>query len=174
MARIDELKALCDQKGLILIEDTCQSVGATYRGKALGTFGQAGCFSFDPVKTITCGEAGAVVTADAERYKLMHAYADHGHDHIGDDRGAEDHPFLGYNYRVSELNAAVGVAQLAKLDAILAKQREYKSAIKNALSDDPRLTWRQLPDAAGDSATFLSIVSGFSAQKRVGWPSLFF
>lgn len=111
-ARIDEIAAFCSHKGLILIEDTCQSVGASFQGKALGTFGRMGCFSFDPVKTITCGEGGAVVTDDAHLYALAHAYADHGHDHIGNDRGAENHPIIGFNYRISELNAAVGLAQL--------------------------------------------------------------
>jgi len=158
MADIQALKSLCDQKGLILIEDTCQSVGATYKGKALGTFGHAGCFSFDPVKTITCGEAGAVVTDDDPRYDLIQAYADHGHDHIGSDRGAEDHPILGYNYRVSELNAAVGLAQLAKLEAIVARQRAHKKAVKEALSDISAIEWRRLPDEGGDSATFLSFL----------------
>jgi 8-amino-3,8-dideoxy-alpha-D-manno-octulosonate transaminase len=158
MARIDELSDFCTRKGLILIEDTCQSVGASYRGKSLGTFGQMGCFSFDPVKTITCGEGGAVVTDDSERYASAHAFADHGHDHVGDDRGAEDHPIVGYNYRISELNAAVGLAQLRKLDAIVARQREYKAALKAALSEFPRISFRRLPDEQGDSATFLSFM----------------
>lgn len=158
MARIDDIKAVCDQKGLVLIEDTCQSVGATCNGKALGTFGKMGCFSFDPVKTITCGEGGAVITDDTAAYDLVHAYADHGHDHIGNDRGAEDHPIMGYNYRISELNAAVGLAQLRKLDAILARQREIKTRIKNALQGCNRLRFRDLPDEQGDSATFLSFM----------------
>ncbi|RJQ86192.1 MAG: DegT/DnrJ/EryC1/StrS family aminotransferase [Desulfobacteraceae bacterium] len=158
MARIDEIAALCTRKGLILIEDTCQSVGASFGGKALGTFGQMGCFSFDPVKTITCGEGGAVVTDSAERYKTAHAFADHGHDHTGNDRGAEGHPILGYNYRISELNAAVGVAQLRKLDAILATQRAHKAALKAAMSEFPQVSFRSLPDESGDSATFLSFM----------------
>ncbi|MDH3567350.1 MAG: aminotransferase class I/II-fold pyridoxal phosphate-dependent enzyme, partial [Desulfobacteraceae bacterium] len=62
MARIEDIKNLCSQKGLVLIEDACQALGATFKGKALGTFGHMGCFSFDSVKTITCGEGGAVVT----------------------------------------------------------------------------------------------------------------
>jgi 8-amino-3,8-dideoxy-alpha-D-manno-octulosonate transaminase len=158
MARIDEIKTVCGKKGLILLEDACQSVGASYQGKALGGFGMAGCFSFDPVKTITCGEGGAVITDDAKLYNLAHAYADHGHDHIGDDRGAEGHPVLGYNYRISELNAAVGVAQLRKLDTILATQRKYKTAIKTAMQRFARISFRHLPDPQGDSATFLSFM----------------
>jgi len=156
MARIDEIKERCDQKGLILIEDACQAIGATFEGKALGTFGQMGCFSYDSVKTITCGEGGAVVTDDKSLYTTADAFADHGHDHIGNDRGLEGHVILGTNFRISELNAAVGLAQLRKLDFILEKQRRYKKAIKDALAHIPGVTFRKIPDEAGDSATFLS------------------
>lgn len=158
MAQIDALQSLCDQKGLVLIEDACQSVGASFQGQPLGTFGRMGCFSFDPVKTITCGEGGAVVTNDTPLYELSHAFADHGHDHIGNDRGAEDHPILGYNYRISELNAAVGLAQLRKLDDILNKQRTHKKALKDAMAGLPGVEFRRLPDEKGDSATFLSFM----------------
>jgi len=156
MARIDAIKAFCDRKGLILIEDACQSFGAAFKGKALGTFGRMGCFSFDYVKTITCGEGGAVVTNDQELYRLVDQYSDHGHDHSGSDRGLEGHPILGMNYRISELNAAVGVAQLKKLDSILAVQRKNKAILKEAMSGLPGVSFRKLPDEKGDSATFLS------------------
>lgn len=156
MARIDEIKGLCEKKGVVLLEDACQSVGASYQGKALGSFGKAGCFSFDPVKTITCGEGGAIVTDDKAVYLTTDAYADHGHDHIGNDRGAENHRIIGANHRISELNAAVGLAQLRKLDWILATQRRNKAALKEALSKLPTLSFRQIPDPDGDSATFLS------------------
>lgn len=156
MARIDEIAAFCQKEGLVLIEDACQSVGATYNDQALGTFGHMGCFSFDAVKTVTCGEGGAVITDDSELYRLADAYADHGHDHIGDNRGLEGHPIMGMNYRISELNAAVGLAQLRKLDSILARQRETKQAIKEELKGLDNLDFRQIPDEKGDSATFLS------------------
>lgn len=156
MARIDEISTICKQNDLILIEDACQSLGATFEGRAAGTFGHMGCFSFDPVKTITCGEGGAVVTNDKKLYIAADAYADHGHDHIGSDRGLEGHPVLGVNFRISELNAAVGVAQLNKLDFILDKQRKHKKIIKDALKQLPEITFRKIPDEKGDSATFLS------------------
>lgn len=156
MARIREIKDFCDQKGLVLIEDACQALGATAGGKHLGTFGNMGCFSFDPVKTITCGEGGAVITDSQDLYKTADAYADHGHDHIGNDRGLEGHPILGANYRISELNAAVGLAQLRKLDAILETQRKNKNTIEQAMSAFSGVTFRHLPDPDGDSATFLS------------------
>jgi len=156
MARIDRISHFCEQKGLVLIEDTCQAIGGSLDGKALGTFGHAGCFSFDYVKTITCGEGGAVITDSSDIYERVHAYADHGHDHVGSDRGLEGHPILGLNFRISELNAAVGLAQLKKLDAILATQRKNKRMIKEGLTGIPAIVFRDLPDEAGDSATFLS------------------
>jgi 8-amino-3,8-dideoxy-alpha-D-manno-octulosonate transaminase len=158
MARIDELQRVAEKRGLTLVEDACQSVGATFRGRALGTFGAVGCFSFDPVKTITCGEGGAIVTDDGRLYELAQAYADHGHDHVGDDRGREGHPILGFNHRISELNAAVGLAQLRRLDEILDIQRSRKRAWKTALSEVPGLEFRHIPDREGDSATFLTLM----------------
>lgn len=165
-ARIDDIKDVCQQKGLILIEDACQAVGATFNGKAVGTFGQAGCFSFDPVKTITCGEGGAVVTDDEAIYKTMDSYADHGHDHRGNDRGLEGHTILGTNYRISELNAAVGLAQLRKLDFMLEKQRAHKKQIKEALAQFSEITFRKVPDEQGDSATFLSFFLPNESRAR--------
>lgn len=156
MARIDEIKSFCDRRGLILIEDACQSLGASFKGKWVGTFGRMGCFSFDPVKTITCGEGGAIVTDSPDLYSIAAGYADHGHDHIGNDRGLEKHPILGTNFRISELNAAVGLAQLRKLDFILEKQRRNKKVLKDAMAGLAGVTFRKLPDEKGDSATFLT------------------
>lgn len=167
MGRIDAIKKICAQKGLILIEDACQSLGATFQGKSLGTFGHMGCYSFDPVKTITCGEGGAVITDSHELYQTASAFADHGHDHIGDDRGLEGHHMMGGNFRISELNAAVGLAQLRKLDAILEKQRAHKKRIKAALSDHTEITFRTLPDEDGDSATFLSFFLPDESRTRM-------
>ena len=166
MAQIDEIKTLCDDKGIVLIEDACQALGGTFGDKALGTFGRMGCFSFDAVKTVTCGEGGAVITDDKNLYTLADAYADHGHDHIGSDRGLEGHPILGSNYRISELNAAVGLAQLRKLDFILEKQRSNKKAIKRALSQFSEIEFRKIPDEAGDSATFLSFFLPDASSAR--------
>ena len=156
MARIDDLVAVCASNGITLIEDACQALGATFHGKAVGTFGRVGCFSFDPVKTVTCGEGGALITDDEELYRSADAYSDHGHDHVGNDRGLEGHPILGSNYRISELNAAVGLAQLRKLDSMLERQRKHKKQLKDALSQCPAIRFRSIPDETGDSATFLS------------------
>ncbi len=156
MADLDALKAICDQHDLFLLEDACQAYAGTYKGKALGTIGNVGCFSFDYVKTITCGEGGALVMNDDSLAIVADQYTDHGHDHIGNDRGAEEHPYMGYNFRISELNAAVGLAQVRKTDEILSVQRRNKKILKEALATVPEVSFRRLPDEDGDSATFLS------------------
>jgi 8-amino-3,8-dideoxy-alpha-D-manno-octulosonate transaminase len=156
MADLDALKALCDQHGLILLEDACQSIGGTYKGKHLGTIGHAGTFSFDFVKMITCGEGGVVMTNDQTVYTKCDAFTDHGHDHLGVDRGADLHPFLGYNFRISELHAAVGLAQIRKLDTFLAIQRKNNQILRSYMEQVPGISFRVVPDPAGDSASFLS------------------
>ena len=156
MADLGALKAICDKHDLILLEDACQAVGGTYEGKALGSYGDLGCFSFDYVKTITCGEGGAVLTNN-EKYALnADHYQDHGHDHVGKDRGAETHPFLGYNFRISELNAAVGVAQLDKLDGILKLQKENYTVLREALETIDGVTFRRVPEGGEENYSFLS------------------
>ncbi len=156
MAWIDELKDICEEHDLILLEDACQSIGATYKGKHVGTIGDAGTFSFDYVKTITCGEGGVVMTNSEDVYSKSDGFTDHGHDHKGVDRGADLHPFIGYNYRISELHAAVGLAQIKKLDKILATQKKNHSLLKAQLEQIPEISFRIIPDPAGDSCTFLS------------------
>ena len=156
MADMDALKAICKEHKLLLIEDACQSIGATYKGKKLGTIGDAGTFSFDYVKTMTCGEGGVVMTNSEDVYIKADAFTDHGHDHKGADRGADLHPFLGYNFRISELHAAVGLAQVKRVDEFLAINRKNHSLLKEILSTIPEISFRKVPDEEGDSCTFLS------------------
>jgi len=156
MAQMDELVSICKQNDLILLEDACQSIGASYKGQALGTIGNAGTFSFDFVKTITCGEGGAVLTNDEKVYRNCDGYSDHGHDHKGADRGADLHPFAGYNFRISELHAAVGLAQIKRLDEFLEIQKRNHILLKDILSQVPEVSFRKIPDPHGDSCTFLS------------------
>ena len=156
MADLDALQAICKEHGLILLEDACQSIGGTYKGKALGTIGDAGTFSFDFVKTITCGEGGVVMTNKKEVYIKSDAFTDHGHDHLGVDRGADSHPFLGYNFRISELHAAVGLAQIRKLDTFLALQKRNNQLLRSYMEQVPGVSFRTVPDPAGDSYSFLT------------------
>ena len=156
MADLDALKAICEKYNLILLEDACQAPGGTYKGKPLGSYGHLGCFSFDYVKTITCGEGGALITNNAEFAKHADHYQDHGHDHVGKDRGAESHPFMGYNFRISELNAAVGLAQLGKLDGILRTQKENYTILREALETIDGVTFRRVPEGGEENYSFLN------------------
>jgi 8-amino-3,8-dideoxy-alpha-D-manno-octulosonate transaminase len=155
MADMDALQAICKEHNLLLLEDACQSIGGTYKGKYLGTIGDAGTFSFDFVKTMTCAEGGVVMTNNEDVYIKSDGYTDHGHDHKGVDRGADLHPFIGYNYRISELHAAVGLAQIRKLHKFLEIQKRNHAALKNILAQLPEVSFRSIPDPSGDSGTFL-------------------
>ena len=156
MADLDALQLICNEHKLILLEDACQSIGGTYKGKMLGTIGDAGTFSFDFVKTITCAEGGAVLSNREDIQIASDGYSDHGHDHTGVDRGADLHPFIGYNFRISELHAAIGLAQINKLDKFLAIQKKNHATLKSIFSSIPEISFRRIPDPEGDSCTFLS------------------
>lgn len=167
IAKIDEIKQVCDENNIILIEDAAPALGASLNGKAAGTFGKIGCFSFDFFKIITAGEGGAIITNDDDVYENAHMFSDHGHDHIGDNRGAEKHPILGFNFRNSELHAAIGLAQLRKLDHIIEKQKKNQKFLKQIIEKYPEVTLRTVPGGdEGDSATFLSFFLPTEEQSQ--------
>ena len=157
-ARIDEIMAVADQHGIPVIEDTAQAAGGTWRNKRLGTFGKCGTFSFDAVKTMTTGEGGMVITDDEKLWRCMSEYHDHGHDHVPNPggRGGEGRSFIGFNYRMMELQGAIGLAQLAQLDDMIGAQKKNKAAIKDVVSRIPGVTFRTLVDEEGDTATFFA------------------
>ncbi len=156
MADLKALKTICEKHGLLLLEDACQAIGGSFEGKPLGSYGDLGCFSFDYVKTITCGEGGAIITNNKTYYENADHYSDHGHDHIGKDRGAESHPFLGYNFRISELNAAVGCAQIQRLDEFIAIQKKNYTSIRKELEKIDWVTFRRVPEGGVENYSFLS------------------
>jgi len=156
MANLDALKTICDTNNLILIEDSSQATGATYNDKPLGSIGDLGCLSLDFVKIITCGEGGAVLTNNSKYALNIDHFSDHGHDHIGTDRGAESHPFLGYNFRISELHAAVGLAQMRRLDEFVNIQKKNYTTLRDALSQIPEVVFRSVPEGGEESYSFLS------------------
>lgn len=156
MGHMNAIQEVCDTHDLLLVEDACQAIGGTYNGKPLGSIGDLGCFSFDFVKTITCGEGGAVITNNKEYYTNADHYSDHGHDHVGSDRGAETHPFLGYNFRISELHAAVGLAQVRRLPEFIEIQKRNFSILRDALSQIPEVVFRTVPEGGEESYAFLN------------------
>jgi 8-amino-3,8-dideoxy-alpha-D-manno-octulosonate transaminase len=156
MADLDALQTICKEHNLILLEGACQSIGGSYKGKMLGTIGDAGTFSFDFVKTMTCAEGGVVMTNREDLFVKSDGYSDHGQDHKGVDRGADLHPFIGYNFRISELHAAVGLAQIKKVPFVITTQRKSHAQLKKILSQLHEISFRRVPDEAGDSCSFLS------------------
>jgi 8-amino-3,8-dideoxy-alpha-D-manno-octulosonate transaminase len=167
-AEIKEIVKVANKHQIPVIEDTAQSCGGRIHGKSLGTFGKLGCFSFDAVKTLTTGEGGMIITNDKELYIKASEYHDHGHDHNpGVPRGLEKRNFIGMNYRMSELQGALGLAQLRKLDTvILPAQRKNKEAIKQALAGIDQISFRNIPDPAGDTATFLTFFLPTAQKTR--------
>ncbi len=157
-ARIEQIKAVADAHNLPLVEDTAQAAGCRINGRHVGTFGAIGTFSFDSVKTMTTGEGGMCITNDESLWRAMSEYHDHGHDHKVNPggRGGEGRPFIGFNYRMMELQGALGLAQLAKLDGMVEAQRRNKAVLREAAAKIPGVTFREIADPAGDSATFIA------------------
>nr|HID59592.1 DegT/DnrJ/EryC1/StrS family aminotransferase [Desulfobacterales bacterium] len=156
-ARIKEIVDIAARYGIPVIEDTAQACGGTIDGQYLGTFGDMGTFSFDSVKTITTGEGGMIVTKNRKLYLNASEFHDHGHDHNPNlERGLEGRRFFGFNFRMMELQGAIGLAQLAKLESIIAEQRRHKRAIKEVMEEFEGITFRKVPDPNGDTATFLA------------------
>lgn len=158
MADMDAIMNVINEHNLVLVEDAGQAMGASYKGVSTGLWGKTGAYSFDFFKIATAGEGGIMITNDENAYKLADSYSDHGHDHIGTNRGMEQHPVLGFNYRISELHAAVGLAQTRRVPEIIRKKNEHKKHLMNVLGDVPGVSFARIPDPNGDSATFLNLL----------------
>ena len=156
MADMESIMQVTDELNLILVEDAGQAFASSYKGTAIGLFGKAGSYSFDFFKIATAGEGGIFVTDDEATYKLADAYSDHGHNHEGNNRGMEQHPVLGFNYRISELHAAVGLAQTRKVPQIREANQKHKKMLIDILSETEGISFAHVADPGGDSATFLN------------------
>jgi dTDP-4-amino-4,6-dideoxygalactose transaminase len=156
-ARIDEIKAIADRHGLLLIEDCAQAFGATYHGQKVGSFGAAGAISFNIFKTITSGDGGMAVTDDEDVYKRLFAFHDQGHLPLRNGTEVGARSMLGLNFRMTELSGAVLIAQLRRLDMILATLRGNKARLKGLIAEQQGISFRVLPDPDGDIATHLVI-----------------
>jgi 8-amino-3,8-dideoxy-alpha-D-manno-octulosonate transaminase len=149
---MDELTGLAREHGLVLVEDVCQSAGASFRGQRLGTFGDAGAFSLQFNKIITTGEGGVMITDRDDLYDL----AIDVHDCAGSVRRGEGLPrFPGWNFRASELSGAVARVQLGRLDGLLERMRARHGRLAEHVSGLPGLTLRRANDAAGDAGIAL-------------------
>jgi len=158
MANMDEIMKLVKDHDLILVEDAGQAMGASYKGISTGLWGKAGSYSFDFFKIATAGEGGVMVTNEEDCYKIADSFSDHGHDHIGSNRGMENHPIVGFNFRLSELHAAIGLVQTRRVKHIVESNNKNKKRLMELLSKTPGMGFASIPDENGDSATFLNIL----------------
>lgn len=155
---MDRIMDIARRHKLRVIEDVAQAAGGTYKGKVLGTFGDCGCFSFQYHKIITAGEGGAIITDDALLYDRCMGYHDAAAcwrpNRFAEQR-YEGELFCGVNFRMSELTGAVMLAQLDRLDGLIAKMRFAQRRIIDGIKDLPGIKIRPVTDSAGDVAVCL-------------------
>ena len=155
---MDRIVAIAKKHNLFILEDCCQAAGASYKGQKVGTIGDIGAFSLNIFKTINSGDGGLVATNDENLYEIAFGMHDQGHkpSRLGVEVGTRS--VLGLNFRMNELTAAVGVAQLAKLDKIVATLREKRSKFKSIISKANGFSFRKLNDPQGDCATLCTVI----------------
>lgn len=130
---LDEIRAICERHGLVLIEDSAEALGAEYKGRPVGGQGVSAVFGFYPNKQVATGEGGVVLTGSEEEWQLVRSLRNQGRDYDG---GAWfHHARLGYNYRWTDVQAAIGIGQLEKLDRLLALRSEVAERYNRLLAD---------------------------------------
>ena len=154
-AEISTILEIAERHGLLVIEDACEAIGAEHRGRKAGSMGHAGVFAFYPNKQITTGEGGVVVTRDEALARRIRALRNQGR-YESDDWF--QHTELGYNYRISEINCALGLAQMSRLEQILHKREAVASAYHQRLSRYQELTLPPLSVADGRVSWFVYVV----------------
>lgn len=163
--KIDEIRAICEEHHLVFIEDAAHSIGTTYKGKKVGTLADMTCFSFHPVKTVTAGEGGAVLTDDDELYKKVVLAHAHGitHNEAWMEEAPHEGPWyyeqigLGWNYRMTDIQAALLTSQLKKLDKFKARRQEIVRTYNEAFSAMPELfVQKDIPES--DSCRHLYVL----------------
>lgn len=155
---MDRIMAIAGKHNLLVLEDSCQAAGASYKSKKVGTIGNMGAFSLNIFKTINSGDGGLVVTNNKELYESAFGVHDQGHKpgRFGVEVGTRS--VLGLNFRLNEITAAVALAQLNKLDRIVEKLRENRSKFKKLISEARGFKFRILNDPEGDAATLCTVI----------------
>jgi perosamine synthetase len=155
-SELDEMQALCERHGLALIDDACEALGARYKGRPVGAQGQDAVFAFYPNKQITTGEGGMVTTWSEETWRLLKSLRNQGR---ADGGGWLDHARLGFNYRLDDVRAAIGIGQLERLEAILAGRRAVADRYGELLAGIPGLELPCADDATHERSWFVYVVT---------------
>jgi perosamine synthetase len=153
---LDELRALCDARGIALIDDACEALGARYKGAPVGSQGPSAVFAFYPNKQMTTGEGGMVTTHSEREWRLLRSLRNQGR---ADSGGWLEHARLGFNYRLDDIGAAIGLGQLEKLDAILEGRAAVAARYGKLLADIPGLELPCADDADHQRSWFVYVVT---------------
>jgi perosamine synthetase len=153
---LDPLRDICDRYGLVLIEDACEALGARYRTEPIGSHGPSAVFAFYPNKQITTGEGGVVATHSEEEWRLLKSLRNQGR---ADGGGWLDHTQLGFNYRIDDIRAAIGIGQLEKLGDILAGRASAASRYEALLDGIPGLELPCADDSDHVRSWFVYVVA---------------
>lgn len=161
---MDKIMAVAKKHNLLVLEDSCQAAGASYKGKKIGTIGSISAFSLNIFKTISSGDGGLIVTNDQTLYETAFGVHDQGHkpSRLGVEVGTRN--VLGLNFRMNEITAAVGLAQLKKIDKIVDTLRHKRSKLKSLISKTGGFKFRTLNDPEGDCATVCTVI--FNTKER--------
>ena len=153
---LDELRALCDRRGLALVEDACEALGARYQGRPIGSHGPPAVFAFYPNKQITTAEGGMVTTHSEEEWNLLRSLRNQGR---ADSGGWLEHARLGFNYRLDDVRASIGLGQLEKLDDILRARAAVASRYSQLLAGVSGLVLPCADDAGHERSWFVYVVA---------------
>ncbi|UCE99716.1 MAG: DegT/DnrJ/EryC1/StrS family aminotransferase [Planctomycetota bacterium] len=164
-AGIDKVCEIAQKHNLLVIEDSCEALSSELDGKKVGTFGTMSVFAFYPNKQITTGEGGMILTDDDRLADMCVSLRNQGRGKSG---GWLDHERLGYNFRISDINCALGIVQLSRIDEIQAKRKQVAKWYQEILADDERLIIPTEPDGF-DVNWFVFVVrlaDGFTQKQR--------
>ena len=153
---LDELRALCERKGIALIDDACEALGARYKGARVGSHGTSSVFAFYPNKQITTGEGGMVTTHSEDEWRLVRSLRNQGR---ADSGGWLEHARLGFNYRLDDIRAAIGLGQIEKLDEILAARAAVARRYDDLLTGIDGLELPCADDADHERSWFVYVVA---------------
>ncbi len=165
---LDELRAICDRHGLALIQDACEALGARYRGQPVGSQGPSAVFAFYPNKQITTGEGGMVTTHSEDEWRLLRSLRNQGR---ADSGGWLEHARLGFNYRIDDVRAAIGLGQLEKLDEILERRAAVAARYTELLTGVDGLELPCPDDDVHERSWFVYVVtlpSGAGRETVIG------